>query len=1032
MIHFFAKHPTAANLFMLIFIVMGVFSISSLRRETLPDHSADQAEVRVLYPGATAEDVEQAICQRIEDAAESVNYVEEIRSEAREGVGVVVVEMQEGNDFRQFIDDIKTEVEAINDFPEQAEDPIIKELGRTDQVISVAVTGPMSVPDLKAYCEDLKDRLQRDDQISLVTIQGFSDHQIRIQVPAQTLMQYGLSLSEIADVISRQSVDLPAGTIETSDQEILIRFTDERRSPKEFEDLVVVAGKSGAEIRLGDIAQIRDVFELEEDKILFNGQRAGILQITKTKTEDALRIVDALKLVLEEAEQTNPPGVRFTLTQDVSSVVRDRLMLLTRNGWQGLILVFLTMWLFFSFKFSFWVAVGLPVSFLGAFFFIPHIGYSLNMLTMVGLLIALGLLMDDAIVISENIATHLKQGKSALQAAIDGTDEVKAGVLSSFVTTLCVFGPISFLEGFIGKVLKVMPVILILVLTVSLVEAFCILPNHLAHSLKHYDPDKQGKIRRRFDGAIEWVRENILGRVADFAVTWRYLFLGLTIAAFILSVGMIASGRLKFQAFPDIDGDVVEARVLMPQGTPLSRTEAVAERMVRAMDEVDKEFMPLQPGNQHLVKNIAVQYNKNMDAYESGPNMVTVGVDLLAAEKRNARVDDVLNKWREKIGEVPDVIFMKFTEPAIGPAGLPIEIRVKGQKLEELKSAALEIQEWFSRFKGVFDVFDDLRPGKPEVRIRMREGAVAAGLNAQMIAAQLRTAYYGKTADEIQVGSESYEIDVRLRDEDQNSLADLEYFHVTLPDGKQVPIGAVAILETGRGYARIARIDGQRAVTVQGNIDAKMTNIAEIMRMFRETLLPDLEKRYPSVQIVIEGESKESAKTGASMRRGFLIGIIGVFILLSFQFRSYIEPIVVMLAIPFALIGVVWGHILMGLELCMPSMMGFISLAGVVVNDSILLVEFIKIRRREGLSIPDAARRASRERFRAVMLTSLTTIAGLLPLLSERSLQAQILIPLATSIVFGLMASTVMVLIIVPSFYSILGDLGLAVKIESE
>ncbi len=1031
MIRFFAHHPTAANLLMLIFIVMGVFSISSLRRETFPDFSEDQVEVRVLYPGATAEEVEETICQRIEDVVDGVNYVEEIRSDAREGIGMVTVEMQEGNDLRQFIEDIKTEVEAIDDFPDQAEDPVIKELGRTDQVISIAVTGPMSQPDLKAYCENIKKRLQQEDEISLVRIQGFSDHQIRIQIPGQTLMQYGLSIADIADEVSRQSVDLPSGSIETSDREILIRFKDERRTPMEFEDLVVIAGKTGAEIRLGDIALIRDVFELDEDKIYFNGQRAGLLQITKNKSEDALKVVDAVKAFLEKEEKAKPPKVQFTLTQDLSSIVRDRLYLLGVNGLQGLLLVFFTMWLFFSFKFSFWLAMGLPVSFLGAFFFIPHINYSLNMLTMVGLLIALGLLMDDAIVISENIASHLKKGKSPFQAAVDGTDEVKIGVLSSFLTTVCVFGPISFLEGSLGKILLVIPVILILVLCVSLVEAYCILPCHLAHALKNYDPEKQGRFRTKFDASVEWTRNNVMGRIVDFAVSWRYVFVGLTVAVFIISVGMMASGILKFQAFPDIDGDVIEARILMPQGTPLARTEAVVKRMTDALDKVDKEFTPRQPGQQSLVKNVSVQFNKNNDAYETGPHVATVNADLLNAENRNARVDDVLNSWREQAGNIPDVIFIKYTEPALGPAGLPIEIRLKGRNLEDLKAAALKTQNWFSRFKGVFDVFDDLRPGKPEVRIRMREGAASTGLNAQMVASQLRTAYYGKTVSEIQLGPESYEIDVRLRDEDQDSLADLEYFHVTLPGGKQIPIGSVAVLEAGRGYARIARVNGQRTVTVQGNIDPKMANAAELTRIFRKELLPEIEKQFPYVRVAVEGESKESGKTGASMRNGLTVGLIGIFILLSFQFRSYVEPLIVMVAIPFALIGVVWGHMLMGLDLCMPSMMGFISLAGIVVNDSILLVEFIKIKRREGWEISEAACNASRERFRAVLLTSLTTIAGLTPLLSEKSLQAQILIPLAASIIFGIIASTVLVLLVVPCLYTILGDLGLAAKIEN-
>ncbi|MDM8518057.1 efflux RND transporter permease subunit [Desulfobacterales bacterium HSG16] len=1031
MIRYFAKHPTAANLLMVIFVVMGISSISSLRRETFPDFSSNKLEIRVIYPGAAAEDVEEAVCRRIEDAIDGVNYVEEVTSEAREGMGVVVVEMEESGDFSAFIDDVKTEVDAISDFPELSEDPVIRELGKTDMVVVLAVSGPMSPPDLKAYCEKMKDGMQAGGKISLINIRGFSDHQIKIKIPARTLMQYGISMSDIANVISRQSVDLPAGSIKTSEREILIRFSDERKKKEGFEDLVVVAGKSGAEIRLGDISTIQDMFELDEDKITYNGQRAGFLEISKTKSEDALIVFDAVEEFLANEKLIKPPAVKFTLTQDISSVVRDRLMLLVRNGWQGLILVFLVMWLFFSFRFSFWVAMGLPISFLGALFFLPQINYSLNMLTMVGLLIALGLLMDDAIVIAENVATHLAKGKSAFDAAVWGTSEVKVGVFSSFLTTICVFGPISFLEGSMGKVLKVMPVILILVLAVSLVEAFCILPNHLSHSLRHFDPEKQGRFRKWFDKIISKARENILGPVVDFSVSWRYLIVGVTIGIFILSASMIASGKLKFKGFPDIDGDVVQARILLPQGTPLHRTEKIVAQMEQAIADVNRAFTPQQPEGKSLIKSVFVQYNQNSDAHESGPHVATITADLLKAESRNARIDDVLNMWREKTGDIPDVIDVKFTEPTIGPAGRAIEIRLMGNDLDELKQAALEMKAWFTQFKGVFDVADDLRPGKPEVRIRMREGAVGIGLNAETIAAQLRTAYYGKTVSEIQVGSEAYEINVSLADEDQNSLADLLYFHVTLADGTQVPIGSVAILETGRGYARIAGVNGQRTVTIQGDIDSRIINAAELTTMLKQEFIPEFEKKYPSVRPMIEGESKESQTTGKSMARGFLIGIIGIFILLSFQFRSYIEPVVVMVAIPLALIGVVWGHILMGLELCMPSMMGFISLSGIVVNDSILLVEFIKIKRRKGLSIADSARNASRERFRAVLLTSLTTVAGLLPLLSEKSLQAQILIPLATSIVFGIMASTVLVLIVVPSLYTILGDLGLASKVES-
>jgi multidrug efflux pump subunit AcrB len=1032
MIRFFAGHATAANLLMLMFIVLGLVGLTTLRRETFPDFSEDMVQISVVYPGATAEDVEDAVCRRIEDAVDGVNYVLEMTSEARENMGSVTVEMEEGGDIRTFLEDIKTEVEAIDDFPEQAEDPIVRELNRTDLVIALAVSGPMAVTDLKNYCEDLKDRLKLDAGISLVDIYGFSDRQIRIQIPAAVLMQYGLSMDEIAGVIASQSLDLPAGSIETREKDILLRFTDERQTPLEFDDLIVVGGKSGAEIRLGDIAQIRDVFELDEDKFIFNGQRAGLLQISKTKTEDIIEIYHRVRGFVETERHTAPPGIRLELTQDVASIVQDRLDLLTDNGLQGLLLVFLTMWLFFNFRLSFWVAMGLPVSFLGAFYLMPQIDYSLNMLTMVGLLIGLGLLMDDAIVIAENVATHLKKDKSIFNAVIDGVSEVKNGVLASFTTTVCVFGPISFLHGTMGKILRVMPVVLIMVLAVSLIEAFWILPHHLAHSLKGYNPAQLNRFRQRFEGWIAGIRENVLGRTIDTAIRWRYLFVGITIAVFILSLSMISTGILKFKAFPEVDGDIIQARILLPQGTPLEATQQLATRLTNALEAVDKAFMPDQPDQQHLVQNVSIQYNANSDAYESGAHVATISADLLSAEIRNARIDDILNRWREQVGNVPDVLSLKFTEPSVGPGGRPIDIRLRGTDLNRLKQASLEMQDWLKQFRGVFDLSDDLRPGKPEIRLRMREGAKGLGLNAQIIASQLRSAYYGRTASEIQVGSESYEIDVRLTESDKNSLADLAYFHVTLPDGKQAPLSSVAILEPARGYARIAAVNGLRTVTIQGDVDPRMTNSRQIMGRLQNEFLPLLKRNYPEIRTSLEGESKESAKTGKSLRNGFMIGLVGIFILLSFQFRSYVEPIVVMVAIPFAFIGVIWGHILMGLDLSMPSMMGAVSLSGIVVNDSILLVEFIKIRRRQGQSIPEAARHASRERFRAVLLTSLTTIAGLLPLLSEKSFQAQILIPLAASIVFGLMASTVLVLVIVPSLYAILGDFGLANRVETE
>ncbi len=1024
MIRFFAAHPTAANLLMLMFFMMGLVSLPTLRRETLPDFTPQEVEVRVPYQGASAEDVEESICLRLEDVITRIGELEEIRCEAREGVGRAVAKMGEGEDLTRFLDDVRTEVEAIDDFPEEVELPVITQLGRTDQVVSIAVTGPMSVRDLKAYAEQLKRRLQALQEISQVTVLGFSEHQLRVHVSNGALLRHGLSVNDVAQAITRQSVDLPAGSVETRDRDLLLRFTDLRRTPRELEDLIVVSGQEGAEVRLGDIATIEDRFKLDEEKILFNAQRAALLQVTKTKSEDSLKVIEAVKDFLDRERQVAGPGVRFELTQDVSSIVSDRLNLLLKNGWQGLLLVFLVMWLFFQIKFAFWVAMGLPVSFLGALFFMAAIGYTLNLITMVALLIALGLLMDDAIVISENIATHVRRGKRALEAAIVGCREVFPGVLSSFLTTVAVFGPLAFLAGDMGKVLRVLPVVLIMVLAVSLVEAFLILPHHLGHALGH-GGDRPARVRARFNNWLEDFRERVLGRAVDALVTWRYAFAGAVCALFLISMGMLGGGYLKFRAFPEIEGDVIEARVLLPQGTPLWLTEAVVERVSEALKRVDEEFSPLQPDDQRLVRNINIRFNQNVDAHETGPHVATVSADLLAAEVRRANLDNIINRWREESGEIPDVISINFKEPQLGPAGLPIDIRLSGTELNELKSVSLALQDWLKSYRGVFDVTDDLRPGKPELRLSIREGTLALGLTAFDIASQLRAGFYGTVASELQVGPESYEVDVRLSEADQSTLTQLEEFRISTASGAQIPLGAIATLEPGRGFSRINRIDGLRTVTIQGDVDTRLANASEIINDTRERFLDELLERYPSVQVSLEGQSKEAGTTGASLLRGFLLGFAGIFFLLSFQFRSYVEPLVVMVAIPLAFIGVIWGHVIIGLDLSMPSMMGFASLAGIVVNDSILLVLFLKQRVADGRSIHEATRLASRQRFRAVLLTSLTTIAGLLPLLTERSLQAQVLIPLATSIVFGLIASTLLVLLVVPTLFSILDDFKL-------
>ena len=1029
MIRFFAGHPTAANLMMIAILCLGIFAAPQLLRETFPRVDPRRVEISVPYPGARPEDVEQSVCQRIEDALDGVNNVSEVECEASEGRARAVAEMNDGNNLDRFFAEVKTEIDAIADFPEQVETPIVKQLGRTDFVASVAVTGPEQRTNLKTYAEDIKQRMLQWPGISRVSISGFSDRQIRIELSNDVLRQFGLSVADIATAISRQSVDLPAGSISTSDRDVLIRFADERKRVSEFLSLVVVSASSGGQIRLGDIAKITDRFDLDEEKVLFNGKPAALLVVEKTENEDTLKSIDAVNSFIKHELEIAPKGVGLAVTKDGSSIVRDRLNLLTKNGAQGLALVFLVLWLFFGFRFSFWVSMGLPVSFMGAVFLMMAMGYSINMLTMVGLLIAIGLLMDDAIIISENVASQRQLGKEPLEAAVSGARQVFPSILASFTTTACIFGSLAFLKGDIGSILSVVPVVMLFVLSVSLIEAFLILPSHLHHSLGHGHFSGTG-LQQKVDATLVWIRDRIVGRISGVCVRWRYLTVGAAIGLFLISASMLAGGIVKFVVFPKLDGDTLEAKILLPQGTPLKRTEDAVNAVVEGLARVNARFSKDQPDGKSLVRNVTNQFNKNTSAFESGPHVATVTADLLSAEIRTLSSDDILAAWRKETGELTDVISIKFAETIIGPGGLPIDIRLKGRDLKALKLAALELQDWLRQYRGVADISDDLRQGKPEIRIRLKDGASQLGIDSRMVADQLRTAFFGTTVDEIQVGVEAFDIDVRLSADDRNSMADLDYFTITTPTAAQVPLSAIAVLEEGRGYARINRVNGLRTVTVQGDVDVRIANANAIIKDTLKTFMPGLLKRYPGVSLALEGQNKEAETTQRSMISGFALGLIGVFLLLSFQFRSYVEPLIVMMAIPLAFVGVVWGHMVMGLDISMPSMLGFVSLAGVVVNNSILLVNFIKDRHSEDPDVASAAVHACRARFRAIFLTTVTTVVGLLPILSETSLQAQVLIPLVTSLAFGLMASTLLVLIVVPCLFTILDDLGISTLSE--
>ncbi|MCK0150052.1 efflux RND transporter permease subunit [Marivita sp. S6314] len=1024
MIRFFAGHPTIANLLMIGFLLAGLLVAPTLLRETFPRAAQNEVEVTVPYPGARPEDVETAICERIENALDAVTGIDHQSCEAREGLARSVVRMREGEAYQAFVADVKSEIDAITDLPARAETARVRALGQTDFVASVAVTGPNRRTDLKDLAEATRTRMLQWGGIPKVDIRGFSARELHIGLKPEALRQFGISVADVARLVQSGSVDLPAGDIDTSTETLLIRVAEERRTVDDLATLVIRSSTTGGQVHLGDIATITEQFASDDNVITFDGRPAAVLDISKTRAEDALTIIDELKAFIEAERQQGPPSVVMEITTDAASVVRDRLTLVVVNGLQGLALVFLVLWLFFGFRFSFWVAMGLPVSFMGGVALMGMVGYSLNLMTTLGLLIVIGLLMDDAIVIAENIARQREKGLSAMDAAVTGATQVFPNVLASFGTTAMIFGSLAFLEGDIGAVLKVVPVVMLFVLMVSLVEAFLILPHHLIHSLEA--PPKQKGVTVRVEAGVVWARERLVGPLVDLAIRWRYATAGLSFAVLLVSVSMLAGGYLKFTAFPELDGDTIVARVLLPQGTPLDRTQAIVAQLEDGLDEVNTQLSPEQPDGAALIRHVSVYYGENRDAFETGPHVATVSVDLLPSAERVHRPDAIMELWRDIVGPVPDVISLKYAESTIGPAGIAIDMRLRGDDLDALKSASVALQDWIWQYDGVTSVLDDLRPGKRELRITLNEAAGPMGITAAMIADQLRAAYFGTTVSEMQVKGSVLDVTAQFAPEFQGTRRSFDDFHVARADGTTVPLGVVADIETGQGYNRINRENGIRTITVQGTIDTRVANANAIVGDVLANFAPDLLTRYPGVTLDVEGQNAEAGKTQQSMLKGFLVGLIGVFLLLSFLFRSYVEPIVVMLVIPLSLSGAIFGHMLMGLDFSMPSMLGFVALAGVVVNNSILLVDFVKREHGDATSVAVAAARAARARFRAIFLTTTTTAAGLLPILTETSLQAQILIPLVASLVFGLVTASVIVLFVLPAIYAILDDLGLS------
>ncbi len=1021
MIRWFAAHPTASNLLMLIIIAMGLFSAPLLLRETFPDYSPVEAKIDIVYKGAAAKDVEETICLRLSNALKSVNNLEEFTCSAKENLASAVAKMKPGGDVSRFLDDVSSKVNAIDDFPEKAQEPIITQLHTTDLVLALAVQGDMSFEELENYINLLEQKLYKIDNVANVKIKGLAQRQWQIKISREILQQYGLSISDISNLIRSQNIDAPLGELNGKYYDAQLRFSNQSKSINKLKSLVVLSHKGAGELTLGDIAEIDIGYDPDEEKILFNNERALIVEIYKNKNSDAITLMDKISEFIEEEKKLYDGAINISITQDMTSIVRERLKMLVGNGITGLALVVIFMSIFYRPRLAIWTIIALPVAFAGAFITMAVLNLSLNMITLVGLLVAIGIVVDASIVITDSIAEEAKNSTSALDAVTKGVKRVLPGVISSFLTTIVVFAPLAFLAGELGTVLEVMPIVLLAALTASLIEAFLVLPNHLKNPVAHGIANEKTRLVAMFDSFFDNVKESI-GKIADKAIKYRYFVLGLLIITLLGSVGYFAGGNIKMEAMPAMEGDVVEARLLMPQGTTFEQTERIVTKITNALEKLNEELK--QPDGQKLIQAVQVRFNENNSAGESGAHLATIGVDLLSAEIRSTRLDQFIPLWREEIGDIYGLTNLSIQEPGFGPAGIPIEIRITGKNLSQMKQASMDLVNYLSGYEGVYNILDNLRASKPQFLLSLSPGASALGFTSQTISSQLRSTLLGDEVDNLQLGQQEIEIIVSQGQSDYQTIDRLADSYLISGNKEIVPLSVLTNLEKIRDWSKITLIDGERAVIIEANVDAGKANAGALVQDIKKNWLPEFRKKYPDLEIEFLGQVAATATTAKSIVRGLAIGMFGVFLILSYQFRSYIEPLIVMIAIPMALIGSIWGHVLMGYDISMPSLIGAASLAGIVVNNSILLLQYINDFRHDNISPLLAAGKASRARARPILITTITTLAGMTPLLLEKSLQAASIVPLVISLVFGLTSSTILVLLVLPALYVILNDIG--------
>jgi multidrug efflux pump subunit AcrB len=1021
LINWFARNSVAANLLMVILLVGGFYTVLTIKKEIQPRIDTNYITVSVPFLGATPLDVEEGVVIKIEEAIQDIEGIKEIVSTARRGNGTVQVEVHADYEVSDIMDQVKNRVDAISTFPDNTEKPVISRTQFQQQVVIVSVYGDVAERTLKEFARQIRNEIVTLPGVTRAEFFGLRPYEISIEVSEFTLQGYGMTLSEVAQAVRRSSLDLSAGAIRADSGDILVRTKGQAYVGRDFENIVVRTNEDGTRVLLKDIAHIRDEFVEGERFSEYNGHPVTSIQVLSVGNQSELDISATVHEFVERKAASLPEGVSLAAWADVSYYLKGRLDMMVKNLVIGAALVFLVLALFLRLKLAFWVMVGLPIAFMGAFFLMPTVDVTVNMLSLFGFILVLGIVVDDAIVIGESAYTNIREKGHSVDHVVEGVLKVAVPATFGVLTTIAAFLPILMVTGISGQFFSAIGWVVILCLMFSLVESKLILPAHLAHmKIKHYEKDTHNvfvRFQRFFSEGLHHFVDDRYAPLLKKALQHRYLTLSIFISMLILSIGLLAGGILRFVFFPDITADFLQVNLEMNEGTPSSQTHEALRIVQAGLWEVDRQVSEEQGLESGAVVTSALAFARNDTSGQIITELVKENEDVITGP-------EVLRRWREEVGEIPGVKTLGF-EGATGPGGGPsISLQLIGTNIEQVGRAAKELETRIRQYEGVYDIRNSYERGTPEIKLNIKPEAEALGLTLSDLARQVRAGFYGEEVQRVQRGQDEVKVMVRFPRDERDSVGYLDNMRIRTPDGGRVPFHAVAEVEMSESPTRIRRFDRERAAQVSAEVDKQNYEPGKITADIIEKELPEVLAQFPGVRHRLSGESQAASEVQHDLIKGALFAVFLIYALMAIPLRSYSQPLIIMSVIPFGTIGALVGHWILGIQVSMMSFFGIIALAGVVVNDSLILVDFVNRERRLGIPLLQAVTDAASKRFRAILLTSLTTFFGLVPIVLETSLQAQIVIPMAASLAFGILFATVITLFLIPSLYMILDDFG--------